>query len=185
MSDDTPDRPSCSKTSRNINDNRQRTVADEENVELYINNEKVEIEGLDSEKCVEISNEKDDKTNNSQKDERVVKIKFYCSSCEMEEMVDYFGLDPEFVFGIKFTERTYVMRDPFQPPPPRWKSRPEYFIALGAHCKECNQVVCKDIECSFFYVNTYCLRCVKKVVNIFPLDIKQKLKKQLSSIQFL
>ena len=174
--------PSCSKSSQKTEEHKLQSIVDDENVELFINNDKAEIERLELEKCDKSTNEKDDKTDSSQEDERIAKIKFHCCSCDMEQMVHYFGLEPGFVFGIKFTEATYVMRDPFQPPPPRWKAKPEYFVALGAHCKECNQVVCKDNECSFFYINTYCLRCVKKIAKTFPLDIQQKLKKQLSSI---
>lgn len=152
---------------------------DDNNLELYIKNDKAEIELLESTETSKSDN-KDEIPEVIQDDERIAKIKFLCCSCDMEEMVHYFGLEPNFVFGIKFNEPTYIMRDPFQPPPPRWKPKAEYFVALGAHCKLCDNVVCKDNECSFFYINTYCLSCVKKVATTFPLDIQQKIKKQLA-----
>lgn len=110
-------------------------------------------------------------------DERIAKIVFYCVSCELQEMVHYFGKQPPFVYGVEFSEPTYVMRDPFQAPISSLKSKAEYFVAIGAHCRICNKVVCKDMECSFFYNVTYCMNCASKSCSNFPLDIQRKLKK--------
>ncbi|XP_065372466.1 cysteine-rich DPF motif domain-containing protein 1 [Calliphora vicina] len=170
--------PSCSKSLKEESQTPADDNDDDGNSELYIKNDKAEIELLESTDTK--TKDKDEKPEVAQDDERIAKIKFYCSCCDMEEMAHYFGLEPSFVFGIKFNEPTYIMRDPFQAPPPRWKAKAEYFVALGAHCKICENVVCKDSECSFFYINSYCLNCVKKVASTFPLDIQQKLRKQMA-----
>lgn len=174
MSQEDSPKPSCSKPLKEESNN-------DDNSELYIKNDKAEIELLEGNNNKQ-SPDKEEKPIEDQEDERIAKIKFHCSGCDMEEMVHYFGLEPTFVYGLKFNEPTYIMRDPFQAPPPRWKSKAEYFVALGAHCNLCDQVVCKDNECSFFYIKSYCLDCVKKVAPTFPLDIQQKLRKQLSMI---
>ncbi|XP_013107879.1 cysteine-rich DPF motif domain-containing protein 1 [Stomoxys calcitrans] len=110
-------------------------------------------------------------------------IPFHCKSCGLHETVHYFGQQPAFVYGVVYTEPTYIMKDPFQPPVGKWKSKPEYFIALGAHCIRCNDVVCKDNGCHFFFKHTYCIPCVKIVISTFPTDIQLKIKKQLSTGQ--
>ncbi|KAM7360469.1 cysteine-rich DPF motif domain-containing protein 1 [Cochliomyia hominivorax] len=166
-------KPSCSK-------NQNTSVHNDETSELYIKNEQAEIDILEKDNSKKLSDIDTKLETETQDDERIAKIKFRCSSCDMEEMVHYFGIEPTFVFGIKFNEPTYIMRDPFQAPPPRWKPKAEYFVALGAHCKLCNCVICKDNDCSFFYINTYCLDCAKKTAPKFPLDIQQKLRKQLA-----
>ncbi|XP_058979157.1 cysteine-rich DPF motif domain-containing protein 1-like [Musca domestica] len=122
---------------------------------------------------------KDETKESTTDDERVT---FHCKLCGLHERVHYFGRDPPFVYGLEFCEATYIMRDPFQPPIPKWKSKPEYFIAIGAHCIRCNEMVCKDTTCSFYFKNTYCLTCTKILANTFPMDIQVKLKKQLAMV---
>ncbi|XP_055903823.1 cysteine-rich DPF motif domain-containing protein 1 [Eupeodes corollae] len=118
----------------------------------------------------------------AEEDDRIPRINFTCSSCEMNEMVHYKGTEPPFVLGVKLMEESYVMRDPFQQHPPRWRKKPEFFICLGAHCCLCDRIVCKDAECSFFYVSTFCLNCAKEAVKSFPLEVQTKLRKQLASV---
>ncbi|XP_073830091.1 cysteine-rich DPF motif domain-containing protein 1 [Musca autumnalis] len=108
------------------------------------------------------------------------RITFHCKLCGLHEKVHYFGRDPSFVYGLTFSEPTYIMRDPFQPPIPKWKSKPEYFIAIGAHCINCNEMVCKDTACSFYFKSTYCIECAKVAASKFPTDIQVKIKKQLA-----
>lgn len=131
----------------------------------------------------ETDTDKDKNVNNTtgSSDDAEERIEFTCKSCGLHETVQYFGKQPPFVYGVEFCEPTYVMKDPFQPPIPKWKSKPEYFIALGAHCIRCNDLVCRDTKCSFYYKNTYCLTCAKNATSMFPTDIQQKIKKQLAA----
>ncbi|XP_037951069.1 flocculation protein FLO11-like [Teleopsis dalmanni] len=145
--------------------------------ELYIENEEAEIAKL------KLSS-KDFKSKppvRDEDDEREPKIRFRCSACDMDEMVHIFGKTAPFILGVEYYEDTYVMRDPFQPPPPRNKKIPEYYIAMGANCSQCQRPVCKDEACSFYYTRTFCLDCAKKIFNKFPVEVQTKLSKQLSS----
>ncbi|ALC47257.1 CG11755, partial [Drosophila busckii] len=112
--------------------------------------------------------------------ERIATIEFKCSGCDMQELVHYFGQKPPFAIGVKFREDTYVMRDPFQAPPQRWKLKPEFYVAIGAHCAMCNKVVCKDTSCSIYYTKTYCLQCGFAKSKSWPVEAQTKLRKQLT-----
>lgn len=147
--------------------------------ELEIKSEKEEIEQL----LVQLpESQTNEPPSPAEEDDRIPRINFCCSSCGMNEMVHYKGTEPPFVLGVKLLEESYIMRDPFQQHPPRWKKKPEYFISLGAHCCLCSQVVCRDVECSFFYVSTFCLDCAKGALKSFPLEVQTKLRKQLASV---
>ncbi|XP_055851976.1 cysteine-rich DPF motif domain-containing protein 1 [Episyrphus balteatus] len=119
----------------------------------------------------------------AEEDDRIPRINFCCSSCGMNEMVHYKGTEPPFVLGVKLMEENYIMRDPFQQHPPRWRKKPEFFICLGAHCCLCDRLVCRDVECSFYYVSTFCVDCAKEALKSFPLEVQTKLRKQLASVQ--
>lgn len=121
-------------------------------------------------------------------DERDNKIAFRCSLCDHFEMVHYFGCTPSFTIGIQFNEPTYIIRDPFRPSPAiRTKSNgdlvtlptPEYFVAIGSHCHKCNQIVCKDGDCSFYYTRTYCMPCARLAAPTFPAEVQTKFLKQI------
>ncbi|KAH8407155.1 hypothetical protein KR222_009557, partial [Zaprionus bogoriensis] len=114
-------------------------------------------------------------------DERVARIEFHCKSCDMRELVHYFGREPPFALGVKFREESFVMRDPFQAPPPRWQSKPEFYIALGAKCAICAKDVCKDAACSFYYTKTFCLPCGKDELKSWPVEAQARLRKQLAA----
>ncbi|KAL7730251.1 hypothetical protein ACLKA6_016517 [Drosophila palustris] len=116
-------------------------------------------------------------------DERIARIEFHCSSCDMHEMVHYYGTEPPFALGVKFREDSYVMRDPFQAPPPRWQSKPEFYVALGVNCSLCSKVVCKDSTCSFYYTKTYCLPCGSAELKSWPVEAQTRLRKQLAAKQ--
>lgn len=113
------------------------------------------------------------------------RIKFECSSCQQRELVDYFGKKPPFTRNIEFQEDCYVMVDPFSPAPSRLtsKSYTEYFIVMGAHCKLCDAVVCKDPSCSIFYLHSFCLRCAEENIKKFPLEIQSKIKKEVVALK--
>lgn len=145
-----------------------------DDLQLNVKDDEAEISRLEAAENVTKSSEKCE-----QSDERVPKIKFQCSTCNMLEMVDYYGKTPAFVYGIKLLEDSFVLRDPFQPPPIRWKPKAEYFVIIGAKCTVCENVVCKGAECSFYYTCTYCLACAKKYTNKFPIESQAKLRKQL------
>lgn len=114
-------------------------------------------------------------------DERVAQIEFQCTSCQMRELVHYYGREPPFALGVKFREDNFVMRDPFQAAPPRWQSKPEFYITLGVKCASCDQVVCKDSTCSFYYTRTYCLPCGAKELKSWPVEAQTRLRKQLAA----
>ncbi|XP_068157449.1 cysteine-rich DPF motif domain-containing protein 1 [Drosophila tropicalis] len=127
------------------------------------------------------TNSQPDNQTAEEDDERIAKIQFRCYACDMREMVHYYGREPPFALGIEFREDTYVMRDPFQAPPPRWQSKPEFFISLGVHCCICSQVVCKDPACSYYYTQTYCLPCGSKELKSWPPEAQMRLRKQLEA----
>ncbi|EDV94732.1 cysteine-rich DPF motif domain-containing protein 1 [Drosophila grimshawi] len=114
-------------------------------------------------------------------DERIARIEFHCSVCNMHELVHYYGKEPPFGLGIRFREDSFVMRDPFQAPPPRWQSKAEYYVALGVKCATCGKPVCKDAACSFYYTQTYCLPCGSVQLKSWPVEAQSKLRKQLAA----
>ncbi|XP_017143047.1 cysteine-rich DPF motif domain-containing protein 1 [Drosophila miranda] len=163
------DQPSSSSISLSIDND----LADED---LVLNDESAEIARL---QLPEEDQQPQDKLEPLEEDERIAKIDFRCSACDMHELVHYFGRQPPFALGIKYLEDTYVMRDPFQPPPPRWQSKPEYYIAMGSKCSSCSKVVCKDAACSFYYTRTVCLPCGKAELKDWPVEAQARLRKQL------
>ncbi|XP_001358984.2 cysteine-rich DPF motif domain-containing protein 1 [Drosophila pseudoobscura] len=163
------DQPSTSSVSLSIDND----LADED---LVLNDESAEIARL---QLPEEDRQPQDKLEPLEEDERIAKIDFHCSACDMHELVHYFGRQPPFALGIKYLEDTYVMRDPFQPPPPRWQSKPEYYIAMGSKCSSCSKVVCKDAACSFYYTRTVCLPCGKAELKEWPVEAQARLRKQL------
>uniref|UniRef100_A0A1A9VLW3 Cysteine-rich DPF motif domain-containing protein 1 n=1 Tax=Glossina austeni TaxID=7395 RepID=A0A1A9VLW3_GLOAU len=167
--------PSCSNRTKKTDVCKDLLIENRsvEPLEFLVENENDEIERL------QLPNEVvSEKKKPAEEDERVAKIDFRCYICGMREMVHYFGKTPAFVKGLQFRESTYVLRDPFQPPPPYRKPKAEYFVAIGSHCCCCHKTVCKDNECSFFYVNTYCLPCARQQLSNFPVEIQKKLHKQ-------
>ncbi|KAH8267325.1 hypothetical protein KR018_006891 [Drosophila ironensis] len=108
-------------------------------------------------------------------------IEFRCSTCDMREMVHYFGRKPPFALAICYAEDNYVMRDPFQPPPPRHQKRAEYYISLGAKCAACSKIVCRDSACSYFYTATFCTDCAKAKLKEWPVEAQTRFRKQLAS----
>lgn len=104
-------------------------------------------------------------------------IPFTCSSCKMSETVQYKGTHPPFANNIKLLESSYVMRDPFQP---RGKWKPEAFIVMGADCCICEQPVCKDTTCSFFYAKSFCIKCAGENIQKLPKEVQTKYMKQVS-----
>lgn len=121
-------------------------------------------------------------TTTTEKPEEPELIKFVCDLCSLEEMCHYKGKNPYFVKNINFTEDCYVMKDPFSPPPgpDTKKSFTEYFLVLGANCKDCDKTVCKGNECSFFYGHTFCIDCAQIRIKDFPLEIQSKIRKQIA-----
>ncbi|KAH8381580.1 hypothetical protein KR093_008678, partial [Drosophila rubida] len=114
-------------------------------------------------------------------DERIAQIEFRCSCCDMHEFVHYYGREPPFALGILFREDTFVMRDPFQAPPPRRQFKPEFYIAMGVKCSRCSKVVCRDTTCSFYYTKTFCLPCGSETLKSWPVEAQTRLRKQLAA----
>ncbi|XP_053670727.1 cysteine-rich DPF motif domain-containing protein 1 [Anopheles nili] len=109
-------------------------------------------------------------------------VAFVCELCGMSESCDYRGRRPPFANKIELHEDSYVMRDPFAPPPQAVPDKPscEYYLILGADCNLCQRTVCKATECSFFYGATFCRQCSMENVQKFPLEVRSKIKKQFS-----
>lgn len=125
-----------------------------------------------------------DKESKSKKDEEddIPKPRFKCENCEFQEEYDHFGIQPPFANKIKFNEKCYVMKDPFSPAPEHAKTtNSEYFIALGANCAQCDRMICRGQDCSFYYLKTYCLRCAGGIVNKFPLEVQSKIRKNIAN----
>lgn len=152
-------------------DSADYTIEDDD---LCLDNEASEIQRLQLTAPVEPQPQED-------LDERVATIEFHCSGCNMHEMVHYYGRTPPFALGIKFREDSYVLRDPFQAPPPRWQSKPEFYVALGVNCSSCNKAVCKDTSCSFYYTKTFCLECGKVELKNWPVEAQSRFRKQLAA----
>ncbi|GAB0093705.1 hypothetical protein DMENIID0001_088780 [Sergentomyia squamirostris] len=118
------------------------------------------------------------------KPEEKPRIPFTCSMCLMSEKCDYLGKNPPFARKIQLTEDSYVMVDPFSPPAfdSRGRASAERFLILGADCSQCQRVVCRGVECSFFYSSTFCTDCIREKIREFPPEVQTKIRKQLQSI---
>ena len=127
----------------------------------------------------------DEQPKDKEKTPEPERIKFECSFCHQKELVDYFGKKPPFTRNIEFQEDCYVMVDPFSPAPSRLtsKSYTEYFVVMGAHCKLCEAVVCKDPSCSIYYLHSFCLQCAEENIKKFPLEIQSKIKKEVVALK--
>lgn len=109
------------------------------------------------------------------------KIQFFCSICKLiSTSCDYFGRKPPFARKLQITEDSYIMKDPFCPPPSSGRPNPEYFLVIGVNCAFCETPVCKSPECSFHYGKTFCSKCALENIKQFPLEIQTKVRKQLN-----
>lgn len=101
-----------------------------------------------------------------------VDIKFFeCSTCILRVQFEYFGKDPPWYKNYRLMEEAYVIEDPFSPP------KQNKIIILGAHCVKCNRIVCKDSTCSIYFEGTYCIKCAKSNMDLFPTSVQSKLNK--------
>ncbi|XP_030370104.1 cysteine-rich DPF motif domain-containing protein 1 [Scaptodrosophila lebanonensis] len=153
-----------------------RQFDDDKELDLPQDNEEAEIARLQLPEQNQSLNAQEDVEAD---DERIARIEFHCKECDMHELVHYYGRNPPFALGVQFREDSYVMRDPFQAPPPRWQSKSENFLALGAKCTTCAKIVCKDAACSIYYTHTYCLPCARLELKSWPVEAQAKLRKQL------
>ncbi|KAI5643122.1 cysteine-rich domain-containing protein [Phthorimaea operculella] len=94
---------------------------------------------------------------------------FNCLSCNMNEKAHYKGTNPPFSRNVVLKYRSYIMKDPFSPP-----GKGEILV-LGSDCQLCEKQVCLSKTCSVFYGKTYCLDCVHKSLDKFPVEIRSKL----------
>lgn len=109
------------------------------------------------------------------------KIEFQCSICKLiNASCDYYGTKPPFNRKLQITEASYIMKDPFCPPPSAGRPNPEYFLIIGVNCAFCETPVCKSPECSFYYGKTFCCKCTLENIKQFPLEIQTKARKQLN-----
>ncbi|KAG9491255.1 hypothetical protein GDO78_006561 [Eleutherodactylus coqui] len=91
---------------------------------------------------------------------------FECQLCKLAVPYTYFGQKPPNTRSIILLEECYVMRDPFVPDK-------EKFLILGSPCS-----LCERVDCSLFYSKRFCLPCVSKNKDTFPLEIQQDLDKR-------
>lgn len=111
------------------------------------------------------------------------KVPFKCEECNFQMDCDYKGTKPPFAKNIQFDVDSYVMVDPFSPPPSNLssKSNSEYFIVIGSDCANCDRSICSASNCSIFYRKSYCGSCAHQMLNQFPVEIQSKIRKCLSS----
>ncbi|KAG8245737.1 Cysteine-rich domain [Homalodisca vitripennis] len=96
---------------------------------------------------------------------------FTCTACGLSENYDYKGKQPPFSKLINMSNECYVMKDPFSPP-----NRGQFLI-LGSDCTLCKKPFCQATDCSFFYINFYCLHCALQNINLFPPQFHVRLNK--------
>lgn len=119
----------------------------------------------------EVNAENKDTEARSSKDYSDEDKKFQCFSCTFQQKYEYFGRNPPETSKYILLEDAYVMENPFLPP------KQGKFIILGAHCVKCKKAVCKNANCSVFYEGTYCIKCAKAQLEIFPVSVREKIKK--------
>ncbi|XP_019371484.1 PREDICTED: cysteine-rich DPF motif domain-containing protein 1 [Gavialis gangeticus] len=98
---------------------------------------------------------------------------FECQLCGLTAPYSYYGQKPPNTRSIVLLEESYVMKDPFTPDKDK-------FLILGSQCSLCTRRVCVGTECSLFYTKRFCLPCVKKNLEEFPLEIQDDLDKKKS-----
>ncbi|XP_064632463.1 cysteine-rich DPF motif domain-containing protein 1-like [Lineus longissimus] len=94
---------------------------------------------------------------------------FLCSLCNFSIKYDFFGNKPPFMKSLIVLEEAYFMKDPF--------SESTKAVILGAHCSCCQQAVCVSQTCSLFYTKRFCLPCVRKNIEEFPVEIQKEVAK--------
>lgn len=125
---------------------------------------------LDNKSGIEEKRLKSDSENEKTKDKKEIQY-FQCTSCNFREKFDYFGREPPFLKNYKLLEDAYVIEDPFL------AAKQGRIIILGSYCIQCTRMVCKDINCSMFFKNTFCIHCAKKCLVRFPQGIQEKLNR--------
>lgn len=109
-------------------------------------------------------------------------IDFICSNCKLSLKCYYGRLEFE---KARYEEECYYMRNPFEPPNIH-KAQRDYtiddFVVVGSKCSICEQLICVDEECSLFYKNTYCLKCVLRERHSFPIELINQILRQQKTI---
>jgi hypothetical protein len=101
---------------------------------------------------------------------------FTCSFCSLKERYDYKGAKPPFAQQFVYSEKCYIMKDPFGLP-----NRGEILV-LGANCNICNRVVC--MGCSIFYTKRFCLKCAYSNMQNLPLQLHNKIRNLMKQVDF-
>jgi len=108
---------------------------------------------------------------------------FVCSNCNLTVRCRFGKLLFE---NNRYLNECYYLRDPFIPPDIH-KSQKEYsiddFVVIGSNCFICSQPVCIDEECSTFYKNTYCLKCVRRENQSFPEELISNILRPRSEVR--
>ena len=129
---------------------------------------------------------------------------FTCYLCNLHSKYDYYGTRPldrhllnkpideltndqknqlnsKKKENIILMEKCFVSDDPFS------ELKSANFLVLGSRCSVCQQMVCPQIECSFFYYNKrFCLTCASIYIrdtsnDEFPLELKSELIKIINN----
>ncbi|NXN91873.1 CDPF1 protein, partial [Rhinopomastus cyanomelas] len=96
---------------------------------------------------------------------------FTCELCGLKAPYTYYGKKPPNTGSVVILEESYVMKDPFTPDKDK-------FLILGSHCSVCRKAVCVGADCSLFYCRRFCLPCVNKNLQAFPLEIQEDVSKR-------
>ncbi|XP_028305110.1 cysteine-rich DPF motif domain-containing protein 1 isoform X1 [Gouania willdenowi] len=99
---------------------------------------------------------------------------FTCQLCGLSSPFTYYGQKPPKTRAIVLLEDCYVTKDPFSPDK-------EKFLVLGSTCSLCSTCVCVSPECSLYYTKRFCMQCVNKHLEQFPLQIQTELAKKKQS----
>uniref|UniRef100_A0A1B6L8H0 Cysteine-rich DPF motif domain-containing protein 1 n=1 Tax=Graphocephala atropunctata TaxID=36148 RepID=A0A1B6L8H0_9HEMI len=97
---------------------------------------------------------------------------FQCTVCGLSEIYDYKGKQPPFSKLINLANECYIMKDPFSPP------KRGQFLVLGSDCVLCRKPFCQGADCSFYYIDFYCLQCALKNIGLFPSQLHEILCKR-------
>lgn len=110
----------------------------------------------------------------------LIKHPFECSHCGFKIFYNYKGTRPPFAHNVQFSEPSYIVIDPMQPPPknPKDNRYMENFYMVGSDCCNCRKMTCAFNKCSIFYRRNYCHRCSIKLIHQFPADYQAKIRRR-------
>lgn len=100
------------------------------------------------------------------------KATFVCKICNFSILTESEGRTKK--FQVEFTEKCYIIKDPFAPHLQTSKFSCENALVIGSECRHCGFAVCSI--CSLFYKRTQCIDCANKLLQSYPVEIRKKIK---------